>query len=30
MNLIREIYDQSSIDHSEILRTVKIIKRNYY
>ncbi len=30
MNLIREIHDQSSINHSEILRTVKIIKRNYY
>ncbi len=30
MNLIREIHDQSLIDHSEILRTVKIIKRNYY
>ncbi len=30
MNLIHEIHDQSSIDHSEILRTVKIIKRNYY
>ncbi len=30
MNLIREVHDQSSIDHSEILRTVKIIKRNYY
>ncbi len=30
MNLICEIHDQSSIDHSEILRTVKIIKRNYY
>ncbi len=30
MNLIREIHDQSSIDHSEILRTVKVIKRNYY
>ena len=30
MNLIREIHDQSSIDHSEILRTVKIMKRNYY
>ncbi len=30
MNLIRKIYDQSSINHSEILRTVKIIKRNYY
>ncbi len=30
INLIREIHDQSLIDHSEILRTVKIIKRNYY
>ncbi len=30
MNLIREVYDQSSIDHSEILKTMKIIKRNYY
>ncbi len=30
MNLIREIHDQSSIDHSDILRTVKVIKRNYY
>jgi len=30
MNLIHEVHDQSSIDHSEILRTVKIIKRNYY
>ena len=30
MNLIREIHDQSSVDHSDILRTVKIIKRNYY
>ncbi len=30
MNLIREIHDQLSIDHSEILKTVKIIKRNYY
>jgi len=30
MNLIREIHDQLSIDHSEITRTVKIIKRNYY
>ncbi len=30
MNLIHEIHDQSSIDHSEILRTVKIIKWNYY
>ncbi len=30
MNLIREVHDQSLIDHSEILKTVKIIKRNYY
>jgi len=30
MNLIHEIHDQSLIDHSEILRTVKIIKWNYY
>ncbi len=30
MNLIHEVHDQSLIDHSEILRTVKIIKRNYY
>ncbi len=30
MNLICEIHDQSSMNHSEILRTVKIIKRNYY
>ena len=30
MNLIREIHDQSSMNHSDILRTVKIIKRNYY
>ncbi len=30
MNLIREIHDQLSVDHSDILRTVKIIKRNYY
>ncbi len=30
MNLIYEIHDQSSVDHSDILRTVKIIKRNYY
>ncbi len=30
INLIHEVHDQSSIDHSEILRTVKIIKRNYY
>jgi len=30
MNLIREVHDQLLIDHSEILKTVKIIKRNYY
>ncbi len=30
MNLIREIHDQLSVDHSDIFRTVKIIKRNYY
>ncbi len=30
MNLIHEIHDQSSVDHSNILRTVKVIKRNYY
>ncbi len=30
MNLIREVHDQSSMSHSDILRTVKIIKRNYY
>ncbi len=30
MNLIREMHDQSSVDHSDILRTVKFIKRNYY
>ncbi len=30
INLIREIHDQSSVDYSDILRTVKIIKRNYY
>ncbi len=30
MNLIREIHNQLSVDHSDILRTVKIIKRNYY
>ncbi len=30
MNLIREIHDQSSVDHSDIFRTVKVIKRNYY
>ncbi len=30
MNLIRKIHDQLSVDHSDIFRTVKIIKRNYY
>ncbi len=30
MNLIREIHDQSLVDYSDILRTVKVIKRNYY
>ncbi len=30
MNLIREMHDQSSVDHSDIFRTVKVIKRNYY
>ncbi len=30
MNLIREMHDQFSINHSDILRTVKIIKQNYY
>ncbi len=30
MNLIREMHDQSSVDHFDILRTVKVIKRNYY
>ena len=30
MNLIREIHDQSSVDHSNILKTVKVIKWNYY
>ncbi len=30
MNLIREMHDQFSVDHSDILKTVKIIKRNYY
>ncbi len=30
LNLIREIHDQLSIDHLDILRTMKIIKRNYY
>ncbi len=30
MKLIREIHNQLSIDHFDILRTMKIIKRNYY
>jgi len=30
MKLIREVHDQSSIDHSEILRTMKVIRRYYY
>ncbi len=30
MNLIREMHNQSSVDHSDIFRTVKVIKRNYY
>ncbi len=30
MNLIREMHNQFSIDHLDILRTMKIIKRNYY
>ncbi len=30
MNLIREIHNQSSVDYSDILRIVKIIKWNYY
>jgi len=30
MNLIREMHDQSSVDYSDILRTVKVIKWNYY
>ncbi len=30
MNLICEMHDQFSIDHLDILRTMKIIKRNYY
>jgi len=30
MNLIRKIHNQSSVNHSDILRTVKVIKRNYY
>ncbi len=30
MNLIREMHDQFSIDHLDILRMMKIIKRNYF
>ncbi len=30
MSLIHKVHDQSSVDHSEILRMMKIIKRNYY
>ena len=30
MNLIREVHDQPSVGHPGILRTVKVIKRNYY
>ncbi len=30
MNLIQEMHDQSSVDHSDILRIVKVIKWNYY
>jgi len=30
MNRIREMHDQFSVNHSDILKTVKIIKRNYY
>ncbi len=30
MKLIREVHDQPSIDHPEILRTVKVIRRYYY
>jgi len=30
MKLIWEVHDQSSIDHSEILRMMKIIRRYYY
>ncbi len=28
--LIHEMHDQSSVDHSDIFKTVKVIKRNYY
>ncbi len=30
MKLIQKVHDQSSIDHLEILRTKKIIRRYYY
>ncbi len=30
MKLIRKVHDQSSIDHSGILRTMKAIRRYYY
>ncbi len=30
MNLIREMHDQFSIDHLDIFRTVKVIRRYYY
>ncbi len=30
INLIHKMHDQFSVNHSDILRTVKIIKRNYY
>ncbi len=30
INLIHEMHDQLSVDYSDILRTVKVIKRNYY
>ncbi len=30
MKLIQKVHDQSSIDHLEILRTMKIIRRYYY
>ncbi len=30
MNLIREVHDQPSVGHPGILRTVEVIKRNYY
>ncbi len=30
MKLIQEVHDQSSIDHFEILRMMKIIRRYYY